>query len=126
MHRIETLIKIIKQQAEAFLLDAGEFYPFGTSIGKEDQIIPIGAYIEAEDDRPESQPIIDLLHKSIRKENENGYYIVGALAYDILMTKNREKFDAMAVRIYENDKFVERYFKYDIYESHVNFFEVEL
>jgi hypothetical protein len=125
MDRVKKLTNIIKQQAEIFLLDAGEFYPFGTGIDKEDKIIPIGAYIEAKNDRLESQPIIDLLHKSITKEIENDNFVVCALAYDILMNENHKKFDAMAVRIYKNDKFTQRYFKYYIYEGHVKFVEVE-
>ncbi|MFB9843277.1 hypothetical protein [Mucilaginibacter ginsenosidivorans] len=125
MDRFEKIIDVIKQQAEAFLLDAGEFYPFGTSIRQDNKMTPIGAYIEANENRPESQPLIDLLHRSITKEIEIGNYTVGALAYEILMNKNDKKFDAMAVRIYESDKFVERYFKYDIQEDHVKFLEVE-
>ena len=125
MTQSETLIKVIKQQAEVFLLDAHEFYPFGTAIDKENNIIPLAADIQAENDRPESQPLIDILDNHILNGIINGEYVIGGMAYDILMTKNQEKFDAKLIRIYESDKFVERYFKYTIYDDHVKFFEVE-
>ena len=125
MTQAETLIKVIKQQAEVFLLDAHEFYPFGTAIDKENNIIPLAAAIEAENDRPESQPLIDKLDNHILNGIKNGEYIIGGSAYDILMNKNQEKFDAMLIRVYENDRFVERFFKYYIHEDKVKFFEIE-
>ena len=125
MEKEETLIKVIKQQAEIFLLDAREFFPFGTYIDNKNRVVPFSAYIEDENDRPESQPLIDMLERGIRTRINNGECIIGALAYEVVMTKNYEKFDVMVIRIYENNKFVERYFKYDIYEDHVTFLEVE-
>ncbi|MGZ3999792.1 MAG: hypothetical protein ACXVIY_04160 [Mucilaginibacter sp.] len=125
MDNHERLINGLKQQAEAFLLDAREFFPFGTYIDNRNGVLPFSAYIEDANDRPESQPLIDMLERGIRTRINNGECIIGALAYDVVMTKNHEKFDVMVIRIYENDKFVERYFKYDIYEGHVTFLEVE-
>ena len=125
MEKEETLIKSIKQQAEVFLLDAREFFPFATYIDNKNGVVPFSAYIEDENDRSVSQPLIDMLERGIRTRINSGKCIIGALAYDVVMTKNHEKFDVMVIRIYENDKFVERYFKYDIYEGYVTFFEVE-
>ncbi len=56
---IEKLARVLKQQAEAFLLDAREFYPFGTYINMKDEIVPFGAYT-GEDEYPPSQDVIDL------------------------------------------------------------------
>ena len=66
MEREEILIKVIKQQAELFLLDAREFFPFGTCLGPHDEIIPIAAYMDDKDDRPKSQPLIEMLENSIQ------------------------------------------------------------
>jgi hypothetical protein len=125
MDNYERLINVIKQQAEAFLLDAREFYPFGTYINSKNEVVPFSAYIEEANDRPESQPLIDMLERGIRTRINSGDCITGALAYDVVRTKNHVKFDVMVIRIYENDKFIERYFKYDSYEGHVTFLEVE-
>jgi hypothetical protein len=121
MDNDEILLKVIKQQAEIFLLDAGEFFPFGTCINKENKIIPTAAYLEDEDDRPESQPLIEMLEGSLKRGLNNGEYIIGAVAFDILLTENGEKHDAIAIRIYETDAFRERIFKYYIHQNHVEF-----
>lgn len=123
MEIIERLIEVIKQQAEVFLLDAGEFFPFGTYINNKNQIVPFSAYIEDINDRPESQPLIDMLEKGIQTRLKNGECVVGALAYDVLIHENQEKCDAVLIRIYDNDKFVERCFKYRIHEKNVDFFQ---
>lgn len=104
-----------------FLLAAQEFYPFGTCIGKENNVIPIAAYIEDENDRPQSKPLIELLENSIKKGIINGDYLIGALAYDVYMTENEEKFDAIMICIYTNDSFEKKHFKYYIHEKHVEF-----
>lgn len=125
MDNRERLINVIKKQAEAFLRDAHEFFPFGIYINGKNEVVPFSAYIEDANDRPESQPLIDMLERGIRTRINNGDCIVGALAYDVVMTKNHEKFDVMVIRVYENDKLIERYFKYDIYEGYVTFLEVK-
>jgi hypothetical protein len=121
MDRIETLIRIIKQQAEVFLLDAGEFFPFGTYIGPEDNIVPFSVYIEDENDRPESQPLIEMLQTSIKKKLTKGECLAGALAYDIFIKENGEKFDAIMIHIFDANNDYEKPFKYYINENHVEF-----
>ncbi|WP_426670939.1 hypothetical protein ACPPVU_06840 [Mucilaginibacter sp. McL0603] len=121
MENTEILVKVIKQQAEVFLLDAGEFFPFGTCIGKDNAIIPIAACIEDENDRPESEPLIEMLENNIKSGLANEHFIIGALAYDVFLHENQEKFDAIVICIYENDNFVKTHFKYSIHESHVEF-----
>jgi hypothetical protein len=122
MKETDLLIKVIKQQAEAFLLDAGEFFPFGTYINSKNEVVPFSAYIEDENDRPKSQPLIDMLEEGIQTRINNGKCIVGAVAYDVFIHENQEKFEAIVIRIFENDNFVERCFKYSIHENHVDFF----
>ena len=59
----ERLGKAIKLRAEAFLLDAAEFFPFGTYINKIGTLIPCRAY--AEDEKRSSE--IDLFDKHITR-----------------------------------------------------------
>ena len=121
MDKIEILIKVIKEQAELFLLDAAEFFPFGTYINSKNEVVPFSAYIEDINDRPQSQPLIDMLEKGIKTRIKNGECIVGALAFDVLINENQQKFDAIMIRIYEGDNFVEKYFKYYIHEQYIEF-----
>ena len=121
MDNDQILLNVIKQQAKIFLLDAGEFFPFATCIDKENKIIPTAAYLEDENDRPESQPLIDMLEGSLKRGLNSGEYSIGAVAFDVLLTENGEKYDGIAIRIYEVDAFTEHIFKYYIYENHVEF-----
>ena len=121
MDREETLIKVIKQQAEIFLLAAREFFPFGTCLGPNDEIIPIAAYIDKKDDRPQSQPLIEMLENSLKKGLANGDYIIGALAFDALINEKGRKYDAVIIRIFEKDNMIEKHFKYFIHEDRIDF-----
>ena len=104
-----------------FLLDAGEFFPFGTYIGTDDNIVPLSAYIEDEHDRPESQPLIEMLENGIKKRLAEGECLVGALAYDVFINENGEKFDGIMIHIFDGDSDYERPFKYYINENYVEF-----
>jgi hypothetical protein len=121
MNSQEALISIIKQQAEIFLLDAQEFFPFGTCIGHDKEIIPIAAYIEDENDRPKSDPLIDTLESSIKRGLESGHYKIGALAFDAYIHEGGQKFDGIIVRIYQSDIIEEIQFKYYIHKDYVEF-----
>jgi len=117
----DRLIQIIKQQAEVFLLDAGEFFPFGSCIDSDNKIIPIGAFIEHENDRPASLEVISLLESGMHKELEQGRYLCGAIAVDVLLKENEKTFDAMQIRFFEIGKEYVETFKYIIEEGRVEF-----
>ena len=104
-----------------FLLNAGEFFPFGTYIGQENNIVPFSVYIEDENDRPASQPLIELLEKNIKSGLAEGEILIGALAYDIFIKENDEKFDAIMIHIFDADNDYEKPFKYYIHENYVEF-----
>jgi hypothetical protein len=91
MDEIVKLINVSKTQAEAFLLDAGEFYPFGNYINNEDKIKPV--LICMKNDMPRSQEVIEELQKSLKLELINEYKMA-AIATDVLLTVKSEKNDA--------------------------------
>jgi len=122
----ERLIESIKQQAELFMLEIGAFYPFGTAIDSNYKIVPIGAYIEDENDNPPSQELISLLEKGINIEIKNGRYIIGAVVLDVTIRKSTESFDAMQVRFYETNKTYIKHFLYSIGTSKVEFTEIDV
>ena len=118
---IERLIRVLKQQAELFLLDAKEFYPFGTYINMQDEIVPVGAYPGG--NHPLSSDVIDLLERSFKESIRLRECKIGAIALDILIRKNGEAEDGIEIRFFEGDKDVyNQYFKYVINNSDVEFY----
>jgi hypothetical protein len=61
--KFEKLRDVIVDQAKHFLLEAGEFYPFGGVVNSDGNITPLGVYLE--NDRPSPQDVIGLLEKAI-------------------------------------------------------------
>jgi hypothetical protein len=119
MDNIERLINVSKTQAEVFLLDAGEFYPFGNYINKENKIVPV--LINLENDMPQSQEVIEVLAKSFKSELINKYKMA-AMATDVLLTVNNEKVDALQIIIFEAGKEIaEIYLKYIVNKNNIEF-----
>lgn len=61
----DRLITAIKEQAEIFILDAGEFYPFATYIDTDDKIVPLGVYLD--NDFPSVKDVLDALDDHLEK-----------------------------------------------------------
>ena len=119
MNELEKLINVSKTQAEVFLLDAGEFYPFGNYIDKEDKVKPLLIYLE--NDMPKSQEVIEVLEDSFQSGLLNEYKMA-AIATDVLMTVKGEKLDALQIRLFEDGKEVsEIYLKYIVNKDNVEF-----
>lgn len=120
---IDKLITILKEQAQVFLLDAKEFFPFGTYINKEDKIVPVGAYLGS--DYSPSLMLIDLLEKDFKQGIMNDDYKIAGIAIDCSLRENNSSFDIIEIRLFEADKEVyNRHFKYEIKEHSVDFFDV--
>jgi len=119
---IDKIINALKQQAELFLLNADEFYPFGTYINKKGAVIPVGAYFE--NDKTPSLEIIDLIEKAFNDHLQKGDCKIAAIAIDVTVKENNETYDAVEMRFFEVDKEVyKKYFKYEVKENTVQFFE---
>lgn len=61
-----SVIEATIKQAELFLLEFGSFYPFGTILTSKGEIKPVSGYV-GEDDHPDSNDIINLLHEAFQK-----------------------------------------------------------
>jgi len=120
----ERLINGIIQQAEVFLLDAGEFFPFGSSIDVNNRFIPIGDYLNDKDERPESLPLIALLEKGIKNELENKRYIIAAIAVDGLIKESGRSFDVIQIRFFEAERTYNILFQYFVEGKKVKFIPV--
>ncbi|OCX50828.1 hypothetical protein BEL04_19045 [Mucilaginibacter sp. PPCGB 2223] len=123
MKKEEQLLKNIKAQAQVYLLDASEFFPFGAGIDSQGNIQPFSAYLEHDNDRPDSLLLIDLLTKSIKKSLLNGDYIIAAIGIDITIKKDGQTYDGLEVHFFESDKMYKMHFKYSIKPNYVEFCE---
>lgn len=118
--RKKLLLKSIKEQAKLFLEEIGSFYPFGCAIDKLNKVNPLGAYLEGEN--PPVAELIDLLEKVIDQQLKSGEYVIAATAIDVAINENNARYDAIEVRIFENNKEqTKEHIKYEIKEGHVKF-----
>jgi hypothetical protein len=116
------LLDNIKMYAEAFLLDADEFYPFGSLIKTSGEIVPVAAYTEDENDMPPSDDVLKLLQSRLES---NVDYLIAAIGVDILLGLNNQKCDALQIRVFEAGKQTEDLrFIYVINKDSVSFTEV--
>ncbi|RFZ81685.1 hypothetical protein DYU05_17830 [Mucilaginibacter terrenus] len=116
---VEQLTDNIKLQAEAFLLDAGEFYPFGASISTKGVLRPLSAYSES--DNPPSIELINLLESYIKRSVLDGKYLIAAIGIDVNIKENDMNIDAIEVRYFEPERVFKRYYKYQIERGSVKF-----
>jgi len=122
--QIDKLINVIKMQAQVFLLDSGEFYPFGTCIDKFNKIIPVGAYLGEEHSL--SVDLINLLEKDFKEGINNDNYQIAAIAVDVIIRKNYNKYDGIEMIFFEPNKDAyKKHFKYIIHENYVEFIDYE-
>jgi len=110
------LIKAIKDQAELFLLDAAEFYPFGTYINMQNEIVPVGP--SSDNEHPDISSMIKQLENYLRTVKHK----IAALAIEVSINENDVKYDALEIRFYDPlNGYYKQYFKYLIKDEHVDF-----
>lgn len=120
-NNLEQLIDVVKQQAELFLLDAFEFYPFGSYISLENEIVPVG--VSLENDFPTSAEVISSLEKYFSGID----YKAAIIAIDTKVNKGGELFDALQIRLMSRDSDIKTlYFKYLINDQQVQFAPITL
>ena len=117
---INRLINAIKQQAEGFLLEAKEFYPFGTYINKKNEIVPVGVYLG--NDYSPSLEIIDLLEKNFKDNIKKGECKIAAIAIDVVIKEKDVNHDAIELRFFvDGRESYKKYLKYEIKQKQVVF-----
>jgi hypothetical protein len=110
--------------AEKLLVEHGEFYPLGASLKADETVAMVSAYDG--DDRPESQPLIELLRSGLKTSARKREIIASAVAYDVRVTVpgSNSKTDAVAVELEHKDDYaVLVYFPYQIKNKVVVFGE---
>lgn len=95
---VEAIRENIILQANSFLNEAGEFYPFGAVINTKGEMKPVGVYFGQE--YPDATDVIDRLGLALYEGLENGNYKIVGMGIDIyLPAENEEKRTAIEVRI---------------------------
>ena len=80
----EQLLDFVMPFAIHSLSKDGEFFPFGGVMLSTGECVLSASYIEAEDDRPESTPLIELLEEGLRSRAASGECIATVIVYDAL------------------------------------------
>ena len=100
---LEELRNTILNQAKYFLLNAGEFYPFGAAINKKSEIVPLG--VQLENDHPKSHEVIEVLERVIISKLKDGEAKMAGIGTDVTYkpTEGTEKKSAIQVRILQSN-----------------------
>lgn len=80
---LDALFDTLLTFAKTMLREYGEFYPFGAVMTSGGEIRQVGAKMEG-DDHPPSQPLIDLLTESFKKQAKKGGLRAAGICYDVL------------------------------------------
>jgi hypothetical protein len=103
----ERLIDCIKEQAKLFLEEMGEFYPFGTSIDKNNDLRPLSVHMDEE--IPDVGEMLLKLEKGINFHLLNGEFILAAICIEIFINNNKGKIDAIQIRILDKNNQIGTY-----------------
>src|SRR2546425_3762105 len=82
---LDALFNTLLPFAQTMLREHGEFYPFGAIMTSSGEIRHVGAKME-DDDHPPSQPLIDLLTETFKKQSDEGRI---ACRWNLLRRPNR-------------------------------------
>lgn len=94
----EKLIESIQEQAKLFLLNSGEFYPFGSCIGIDGNLKPLGAYLKS--DNPSSVELVNMIERHIEEGLIHGDYKLGVSAVDVTIKREGKVYDAIRIRFF--------------------------
>jgi hypothetical protein len=113
---IEEIVNNIKKQATFFLIDSGEFYPFGSKLLNDNNIVPVGVFIENDND---SQEIIHLLEIDAKESFLKERIICFALGINGVERKKINKTEVsnevLIIRItYDGEEWYQNTYPYEV------------
>ncbi|MBC7411369.1 MAG: hypothetical protein H7331_02810 [Bacteroidia bacterium] len=93
------LLSPIVKQAENFLIEFDEFYPFAYAVNSLNEIKSIGVYLDNE--MPTSEEVLSFLTIVIKEGILKGEYIYAAICLDVLVTPPylNNKMDSLEIKI---------------------------
>lgn len=95
---IAPLVENIIRQADYFLKECNEFYPFATVIGRKGEIKPFGILLE--NDRPHPEIVLKELQKVLASGLSLGEYQAYAIGINVSLNQEKSVQDAIEIRIF--------------------------
>jgi hypothetical protein len=94
---LDQLLNAVVPFAQQMLAKHGEFFPFGSSMTTDGEIVANASYDG--DEQPESKHLIELLTQAFRQEASSGKIRAAAICYDVRTVPpgQSEKTDAICV-----------------------------
>ncbi len=109
------------QQAEKFLEDAGEFYPFGTVLDKKGNAVPVGFY---DDKIKDPQKITEILKKYFIKDLKKGEITEAIIGVNVTINENGQKRDALLMLEWSPEgQWKHKYFPYKLKGEKIKWLE---
>ena len=96
---IQELLNFLLPQAERYLNEHGEFYPYAAALGSDGEVTAVGAALE--DDHPDVTEVLLALHEGLREQAAEGSIRASGIATDVTLTDpdSGETTDAVQVEL---------------------------
>lgn len=108
----DDLIDLMLLQAQKFLEDMGEFFPYASVLSSNEELSTLGIYNDIDDDF-NAKKAIDIFSDNIKKDIDNGNILIGAIGIDVLL--NEPNKNGIMIKATDNGvKWHERVFPYKI------------
>jgi len=96
---LEDLIENIIWQADYFLKESGEFYPFASVIHPSGEIKPLGVLLDK--DKPSPEEVLQELEKVLKIGKNEGFYLAYAICINMSITEPLSpSHDALEIRVH--------------------------
>ena len=110
----DDLLNIMLVQAETFLNEMGEFFPYGSVLTSDQKIKTVGIYNDKEE--MNAQKGIDILTKNIIESLEAKEILIGAIGIDVIISETKSN-GLMIKASDDGEKWHERTYSYDIIDK---------
>lgn len=111
----DDLIELMLLQAQSFLEEIGEFFPYASVLSSEGELSTLGIYNDDDNDFT-AKKAIDIFQNNIKNEIEKGTVSIGAIGIDVLIRETNQ--NAIMVKAsHDGIKWHERNFLYTINDN---------
>jgi hypothetical protein len=102
---MDSLLTACIELAQRLLEEHGEFYPFGHAIQADGRLELVSSFVEADDDRPDSAELLDLLCDGLAEMAKDGRIRASAVCADVRVRRSGESEarDAIQVAVEHRD-----------------------
>jgi hypothetical protein len=120
-HFVDLLTENILWQAEYYLNDCDEFYPFGCGINVNSELKPFSVYWG--NDHPKSANVIDELENAIKSQINLKIYEAAAIGVDVYLNlpNSMDKGTAIQIRYFPSGISEEKLFRYSKIDGKYHF-----